>query len=206
MDFNMLLINFIPRLLNKLSSFFFYRYAIRHFKSCGYNVYVGYNWYLAHPENISIGDNFSANINLRLACSPEYRGKSTSYLRTPNTEPELIIGSNVTMISNCQVSCANKIIIGDGCLFGDNVFVTDNFHGSSSSLAELEILPIERKLASKGPVIIGENCWLGRNVCVMPGVTIGKGCVIGANAVVTHDIPDYSVAAGIPANVIRKIE
>ena len=112
------------------------------------------------------------------------------------------------MVSNCQVSCADRVEIGDGCLFGDNVFVTDNFHGGisgSSARAELDTPPALRRLSSKGAVKIGKNCWLGRNVCVMSGVTIGDGCIIGANAVVTHDIPAYSVAGGVPAKVIKKL-
>lgn len=66
--------------------------------------------------------------------------------------------------------------------------------------------PVLRKLSSKGPVVIGKNCWLGRNTCIMPNVTIGDGCVIGANAVVTHNIPAYSIAVGIPAKVIRSVK
>ncbi|MGZ5369955.1 MAG: DapH/DapD/GlmU-related protein, partial [Aeromicrobium sp.] len=58
---------------------------------------------------------------------------------------------------------------------------------------------------SKGPTIIGDNCWLGANVVVTSGVTIGERCVIGANAVVKRDIPPHSVAAGNPARVIRTI-
>ncbi|MGI6118063.1 MAG: sugar O-acetyltransferase [Bilifractor sp.] len=56
------------------------------------------------------------------------------------------------------------------------------------------------------PIEIGDNCWIGANVSVMPGVTIGSGCVIAAGAVVTHDIPDDTVAAGVPARPVRKIE
>ena len=98
----------------------------------------------------------------------------------------------------------NKIIIGDGCLFGDNVFITDNFHGMST-IEELHVSPIQRTLYSKGGVFIGKNVWVGRNVCIMPSVSIGDGVVIGANAVITADIPAYCVAAGVPAKVIKQI-
>jgi acetyltransferase-like isoleucine patch superfamily enzyme len=53
------------------------------------------------------------------------------------------------------------------------------------------------------PVVVGEGTWLGINVVVLPGVTIGKGCIVGANSVVTKDLPDYSVAAGAPARILR---
>ena len=201
----MTITNFFFRVINKISVISFRRYAFRRCASCGKNVAASWNWSLVHPECISIGDNFSASTNLRLQAWPEYMGESTAYLRADERKPELVIGGNVTMVSNCQVSCANRVEIGDGCLFGDNVFVTDNFHGGTSDSSELGIPPGERKLTSKGPVKIGKNCWLGRNVCVMSGVTIGDGCTIGANAVVTHDIPAYSVAVGVPAKVIKKL-
>jgi len=55
------------------------------------------------------------------------------------------------------------------------------------------------------PITIGDNCWLAANVTVCPGVTIGNGCVIGAGAVVTHDVPDNSLALGVPAKVVKTI-
>ena len=64
---------------------------------------------------------------------------------------------------------------------------------------------MEQPIIQNGTVEIGERSWLGENVCVL-GAIIGKHCVIGANSVVTHDIPDYSVAVGAPAKVIRKYD
>lgn len=165
-------------------------------KKCStYN--IGLNFSIINPHHISIGHNFSAEDNLRLQAWTEYKGQSFS--------PEIVIGNYVSMMENCQVSCCNKITIGDGVLFGANVFVTDNFHGDNS-IAQLDIPPIDRPLNVRGDVVIGNNVWVGRNVCIMPGVHIGDGSVIGSNAVVTHDIPAYSVAAGVPAKVIKTIE
>ena len=66
--------------------------------------------------------------------------------------------------------------------------------------------PVIRQVAGKSnPVEIGDGCWLGINVVILPGVRIGRQCVIGANAVVADDIPDFSVAAGVPARVLRSI-
>ena len=59
---------------------------------------------------------------------------------------------------------------------------------------------------SPGPVSIGDGSWLGIKVAVMPNVSIGKGCVIGANSVVTRDVPDYHIAAGAPARVIKAVD
>lgn len=165
-------------------------------KKCStYN--IGLNVSIINPNCISIGHNFSAEDNLRLQAWTEYKGQSFS--------PEITIGNNVSMMENCQVSCCNKISIGDGVLFGANVFVTDNFHGDNS-IQQLSTPPIDRPLDVRGEVAIGNNVWVGRNVCIMSGVHIGDGAVIGANAVVTHDIPAYSVAAGVPAKVIKRVE
>jgi acetyltransferase-like isoleucine patch superfamily enzyme len=59
---------------------------------------------------------------------------------------------------------------------------------------------------SKGPTRIGDNCWFGVNVAVTSGVTIGERCVVGANSVVTRDLPPHTIAAGSPAKVIKEIE
>ena len=165
---------------------------------CGSDISIGEDYSVIGGAFITIGNAFSAGRFLKLQAWEKYRGEKTEYT------PKIKIGSDVSVMDNCHISCMNRVEIGDGCLLGDNVFITDNFHGNSSD-AELSIPPIERKLVSKSPVIIGKNVWIGRNVCVMPGVTIGDGAIIGANAVVTHDIPAYNVALGTPARPIKQL-
>lgn len=157
---------------------------------------IGKDFKIKSPERIFIGDGFLAESFLLLQAWRQYRGKSY--------EPTLTIGSNVSMMTGCHVSCCSKVTIGDGCLFGSNVFITDNFHGDNS-YEQLLIRPIDRPLLVKGEVSIGKNVWIGRNVCIMPNVKIGDGAIIGANSVVTHDVPAYCVAAGTPARVIKTI-
>lgn len=147
-------------------------------------------------QYIHIGNHFSAGKSLRLHCFDSYHNVPTGYV------PKIEIGDNVVITDHCYVSCANSVKIGDGCLFGSNVFVTDNYHGDNS-YKQMRIPVSERPLDVKSGVEIGQNVWLGRNVCVMPGVKIGEGAVIGANAVVTKDIPPFCVAAGVPAKVIK---
>lgn len=170
----------------------------KNFKSVGCNLCMSTSSEIIGGNNISIGDNFSAGKNLKLQTWSQYNGVSL------NSSPSLVIGHNVSLMSNCQISCANEIIVEDGVLMGDNVFITDNYHGCSL-WSELEIPPIERPLDIKEGVYIGRNVWIGRNVCIMPGVKIGDGTVIGANSVVTHNVPEKSIAVGVPAKVIREV-
>lgn len=156
--------------------------------------HIGRFFSVLSPECMSIGDDFSFGDRLRLQAWRSYKGETFN--------PSITIGNHVSVMENCQISCCKSISIGDGCLFGANVFVTDNFHGNNSEEV-LGIPPIDRCLFAKGPVVIGKNVWVGRNVCIMPDVTIGDGAVIGANAVVTHSIPAHCVAAGVPARIIK---
>ena len=119
-------------------------------------------------------------------------------------KPELIIKENVYIGNNCQISCMKKIEIEENTTLGDNVFITDNYHGNNR-LSEINIHPLQRKLYSKGEVKIGKNVLVGRNVCILAGVSIGNGAVIGANSVVTHDIGKNTVVAGCPAKLIKNI-
>ncbi len=123
---------------------------------------------------------------------------------TKNSKTEIVIGDNCNIRDNCHITAAVSIRIGNNLLTGTNVLITDNSHGTTDR-SMTDIHPQQRPLASKGPVVIGNNVWLGNNVCIMPGVTVGDGAIVGANSVVTHDIPPYSVAAGIPARIIKQM-
>lgn len=113
---------------------------------------------------------------------------------------ELIIGNNVSIGRFSSIGCANKIVIEDEVTLAPHVHITDRNHGYEDIKT-----PIWRQpTVCPGPIVIGRESWLGYGVQVMPGVTIGRHCVIAAGSVVTKDIPDYSVAAGIPAKVIKQ--
>ena len=92
-----------------------------------------------------------------------------------------------------------KIEIGKKVLIANKVYISDNRHGYKNILLPIIDQPVEQINA----VIIGDGAWLGENVCVI-GACVGKNSVIGANAVVTNDIPDYCVAVGAPAKIIKR--
>lgn len=118
--------------------------------------------------------------------------------------PEIRIGKDCNFGDFIHITAINKIQIGDNLLTGRWVTITDNSHGDTQ-LENLTTAPIKREWVSKGPVIIGNNVWIGDKATILPGVTIGDGAVIGANSVVTSDIPPYCVAGGNPAKIIKNL-
>lgn len=114
-------------------------------------------------------------------------------------------GENITFGKNCFVNINCYFMDGARITLGDNVFVGP----STGFYTANHPLDYERRNAGLGkalPIKVGNNVWFGANVNVMPGVTIGDGCVIAAGSVVTKDIPSNSLAAGIPCQVVREIE
>ncbi len=100
-----------------------------------------------------------------------------------------------------MVAAQHLVEIGDHCMFANGSFVTDANH----RFDDPEVPITWQGFTSKGPTRIGDNVWCGANVVVTSGVTIGRRSVIGANSVVTTDIPAFSIAAGSPAKVLRSI-
>lgn len=121
-----------------------------------------------------------------------------------NYTPEIKIGNNCGIGAGAHISAINGIYIGDNVLTGKDILITDNAHGSTDR-GVLDISPNQRPLHSKGKVVIEDNVWIGEKACVMPGVTVGKGSIIAANAVVTRDVPPYCLVGGIPARIIRQL-
>lgn len=113
--------------------------------------------------------------------------------------PKLKIGKNSTIGHFNHIYATQSIVLEDYVLTADKVYISDNFHSYENPDRPIITQPIKQV----NPVRIGEGSWLGENVCVI-GASIGKHCTIGANSVVTHDIPDYSVAVGAPARVIKQ--
>lgn len=115
-------------------------------------------------------------------------------------------GGKITIGDGCFIGYgfsllnASEVTIGNHVLFASQVLITSENHGIDP---ESELSYVAQPLVSS-PVHIGDGCWIGEKVCILPGVTIGKKCIIGAASVVTKDVPDYCIAAGNPARVIKK--
>lgn len=149
-------------------------------------------------KGIKIGHNFYAGKGLWLEAVSNYNEQLKS--------PKLIIGNDVSFSDFNHIGATNLVKIGNHVLFGSKCYVTDHNHGiyQGNQQSNIDIAPESRKLTENGIVIIEDNVWLGDNVVVLPNVTIGYGSIIGANSVVSKDIPAYSIAVGSPAKVIKK--
>jgi acetyltransferase-like isoleucine patch superfamily enzyme len=112
------------------------------------------------------------------------------------------IGEGTFLNKGVMVAAQELVEIGSHCMLANGCFVSDANH----RFDDLSLPITWQGFVSKGPTRIGDNCWLGANVVVASGVTIGERCVIGANSVVTEDVEAFSVAAGAPARVLRRIE
>ena len=149
-------------------------------------------------KNISIGDYTTINKNTVLGCWTKYGNQEF-----PNAS--IKIGNNCYIGEYNQITACNKITIGDGLLTGHYVLISDNSHGGLSE-EESIIVPHYRELKSKGEVVIGNNVWIGDKVSVLAGVHIGNNVIVAANAVVTKDVPDNCVVAGVPAKIVKQIK
>lgn len=188
--------NKVLSFLNRTHAVFCWKAYSKNLKKLGVNSYVGSGVQLRGNQYIEIGDRFSAGRGLILQAWDFYEGQHFT--------PEIIIGNDVMLTDHIQISCIDKIVLGDNTLVGQNVYISDNSHGFADSSA-VGVPPLKRPLTSKGPVIIGENVWIGRGVIILSGVTIGNNAIIGANSVVTKDVPENCVVAGAPAKVIKKL-
>jgi acetyltransferase-like isoleucine patch superfamily enzyme len=117
-------------------------------------------------------------------------------------EARVRIGAGTFLNVAVMVAARELVEIGDHCMFANGCFVTDASHRF-----EDPDRPVPwQGFTSKGPTRVGDNVWCGANVVITSGVTVGERCVIGANSVVTGDLPPRSIAAGAPARVIREVE
>lgn len=147
-------------------------------------------------KQISIGRETFIQGHCILGCWEKY-GEQTF-------TPSITIGDHCNIGEYNHLTACNQIKIGNGLLTGRYVYIGDNAHGGLS-WEEAAIPPEDRPLCSKGEIVIGNNVWIGDKATILGGVTIGDNVIVGANSVVTHDVPSHCVVAGMPAKVVKSL-
>ncbi len=137
----------------------------------------------------------------RLEIGPQTLLEPGVWITAPGSA-RIRIGAGTFLNLGVMVAAAELVEIGEHCMFANGCFITDAGHRFDDP-----VKPVPwQGFTSKGPTRVGDNVWCGAHVVITSGVTVGERCVIGANSVVTHDIPPFSIAAGSPAKVLRTIE
>lgn len=156
-------------------------------------MYIGKHCKIVRPKYMTFGKNVSI--------------APYTMLFSYDKECKLEIGEGAEIGMFSRIACYSHIIIGKNVLTGPHVFIADHnheYHDISVPIKKQGIMIKKTETFPEGGVKIGDGTWLGTGVVIAGTVTIGKQCVIGANSVVTKDIPDYCVAAGNPCRVIKQ--
>lgn len=167
----------------------YYLFNKRKFKKFGMKSYIWEPLFLSGTKYYEIGKNVGIWPHARIEAIDKWEGEIFT--------PRLVIGDNVMIGQDSHITVAKCIEIEKDVVIAPRLLVTDISHMANDT----EINVLKQKITTK-PVKICEGAFIGSNVTILPGVTIGKHAVVGAGAVVTHDVPDYSTVIGIPARLI----
>jgi len=162
------------------------------FGSYGKDVYIEPGVVINRPRFVHVGNHVRIKRNTSINLHPKDK-KSKDIL--------LFVGDNVIISESCFISACNRIVIEENVGISPNVMIIDN----SRKPGDIS-RPSKEQKVENGYVQIGEDSWIAYGACVLPNVTIGKHCIIGALSVVNRDIPSYSVAVGSPAKVVKRYD
>lgn len=176
--------------------------------AAGRNVVFGPGVTLRHPGRIRIGDNVvvdaQAVLDAKGTATPGISVGSGAVIGRGTVLSckggRISLGENVNLGLGCTILSETEVLVGDNCIFAAHCYVVA---GGNHDFSRIDIPIIQQPSISRGGVRIEEDVWLGARVSVLDGVTIGRGSVVGAGAVVTRDLPPFSVAVGVPAHVVK---
>ncbi|MEW5895440.1 MAG: acyltransferase [Candidatus Omnitrophota bacterium] len=151
-----------------------------------------YPWaVLESPQGISVGN----DVTIREGAWLNTKG------RRGDGRPALIIGDGTYIGRGIQINAWQDVVIESNVLIGDRVLITDADHCYSDRSKPI----IKQGDEFKGRVLLCSGCWIGIGGVIMPGVRIGRNAVVASNSLVISDVPDYTVAGGVPAKIIKSI-
>ncbi|MEX2162814.1 MAG: acyltransferase [Sulfuricaulis sp.] len=114
--------------------------------------------------------------------------------------PKIVIGNRVTSTGSLTIAAMQEVTIEDDVMIASNVLIADGMHGFENANEPYKY----QKMWKISPIVIKRGCWIGQNVVIMPGVTVGELSIIGANSVVTKSVPDRCIAIGAPARIVKQ--
>lgn len=179
-------------LIRKLVNHNRWLYWSRKFGLCNGKIIIGKQVTFRHPECLFFGKDVIIQKHTYFLPCKKYAGNTYN--------PKIYIGDGCRIGVRNSFACIHGITIGKDVLFAGYVHITDHSHGYEDVDKPITIQP----LISKGGVEIGDQCWLGFGCEILSGVHIGKHSVVAARAVVTKDVPPYSIVAGNPARIIKQ--
>lgn len=149
----------------------------------GEKVFIGVRCNMDRPWCVKIGMRAWAEDNV--------------YMKIVDDDACLEIGEGVFIGRATEFDIQERVYVGDHTIIAPNCFITDHSHGISAELR------IDQQACSAKPVVIGSDVWIGTGAVVLSGVKVGDGAIVGANAVITKDVPSMAIVAGVPAKLLR---
>lgn len=173
-------------------------YWVGRFGRAGRGIVIGDGFQAYAPERIQVGNGVAiANrVTLRAMTAYPWSNPPQSF------SPEIVLEDNCFINNGSQISCVRRVAIGADVMIAENCFIADNNHGYADPDLPVRAQP----LVADGEVQIGAGSWIGAHCSIVGNVRIGRHCVVGANSVVTKDLPDFSVAAGAPARILKRYD
>ncbi len=150
------------------------------------------------PRNVQgasyvwMGDRVSIRKNSWICCIDNWEGQSF--------HPKLVFNNDVYIGNYACITCVLEVVFEEGVTASEHLYVADSSHGFDPKAGNI----MKQPLFTKGPVRIGAHTFIGYRVAILPGVSLGRHCVVGAHSVVSRSFPDYSMIAGSPARVVKR--
>ena len=176
------------------------------FASSGRGLIVGRNVVLRHPAAMSLGDQVTIDDN----CVLDGRGSGREGFRLGDgvvigrnsmllaKAGSLVLGPRTSLGANCVVVSMSGIEVGEAVLFAGGCYLSAGAYPVHDRTRPV----MDQDALSKGPIRIGDGAWIGTCAIILDGITVGRGAVVGAGAVVTKDVPDWAIVAGVPARQV----
>jgi acetyltransferase-like isoleucine patch superfamily enzyme len=163
-------------------------------------LYLGPRCLVRGSKFMKFGKDIYATSNLWLEVVTTYRDQRFS--------PSMVVGNRVSFSDGAHITCIDRIVVGNDVLMGSHVYISDHNHGvyKGESQSQPSEPPTHRTLGGGGPVVIGDNVWIGDNVVILGPATIGNGAVLAANSVVRGNVTAETIVSGIPARILKQFQ